>query len=1186
MPRGTHGAAAQDLVARGQQRILQLMARGRPLDEVLGELCALVDRHVAEAFCCVLLADSTGRRLNFGAGPKAPGALAELLMDPLGFEGSEAFGAAAVLAGRPWESGHLDADPGWGSWGPPARETGLEGWSALPILGPEKQVLGAYALGRLEPGTFPESEMGLLRSTVGLASIAIQHHQHQEELRARADHFRDLAMELPTGVIGMDRDGGCTFVNRVWSELAGMDGADALGEGWISAIHPEDRERVLSAWESARSSGSPLSVIDSRLLHPDGSIRWVVTRYKPAPPGTEGEVAWMGSIEDVTERRALEEALVNSERLARSILAASPIGIQVFDADGNSVVVNKARRQLPVRQDQDLGSPFNVLDDPESVASGVAGNYRVAYQGRIVERPVVQVKDADGNLRDEYFQQVLYPVKDAEDRVTAVVSMSRDITGQILAERALRDEKSRFEALVSNALDLIFTVDGKGRIAYTSPSIQAILGFQPEEVLGRQAYDLLHPEDVARVQAAVQSMVDEPVHRPGMEARIRHVDGSYRWLLVRATNQLSNPAVRGIVFNSSDITDLKTATAAVAEQEHRLRLVLEGTQDSSWDWDLATGKVQHNERWSSITGDDGDQSDHPVQSWAARVHPEDMARVMESMNAHFLGKSDQYLVEYRFLHREGRWVWILDRGKVVERDGRGSPLRFAGTMADISARKEAELALLASEERLRAVVAALPDTYLRIDGDGLLLDLEGHGEPILGLKDAPLGRPLRESRLPGPLLEALLSAVDEAIATGKPRELRQNVPAPGGEHFYEIRVRRTGTHEALCLLRDITEQHHTEEYLRQSQKLESLGLLAGGIAHDFNNLFQGLMGNLNLAELQVGGDSPALPILHRMEGIVRRAAELTQRLLDYSGKGFFLVKLTRLSQTLMDLSEMLRVPIPKQVTLRFDLMPDLPACDVDHGQLQQVLLNLVTNAVEAIGAKTGTITLATRTEVLPAGPLESFTLEPAGRGLHAVLEIRDDGAGMDEQQIAHCFDPFFSSRFPGRGRGLPAVLGIMRRHKGGIRFHSVLGEGSTFSLFFPVAAPVEVQAPPSSDAMGTLLLADDEAMVRQVTGDVMRSMGYTVVEAVDGVDALEKFQRAPQTFSMAILDLVMPRMDGYATFHALRRIRPDLPVVFISGYSREEVPMPAEVRDHAGFLQKPFQMNQLVQVLERFRRSH
>ena len=117
-------------------------------------------------------------------------------------------------------------------------------------------------------------------------------------------------------------------------------------------------------------------------------------------------------------------------------------------------------------------------------------------------------------------------------------------------------------------------------------------------------------------------------------------------------------------------------------------------------------------------------------------------------------------------------------------------------------------------------------------------------------------------------------------------------------------------------------------------------------------------------------------------------------------------------------------------------------------------------------------------------------------------------------------------------------------------------------------------------------MADDEAMVRQVTGDVMRSMGYTVVEAVDGVDALEKFQRAPQTFSMAILDLVMPRMDGYATFHALRRIRPDLPVVFISGYSREEVPMPAEVRDHAGFLQKPFQMNQLVQVLERFRRSH
>jgi signal transduction histidine kinase/CheY-like chemotaxis protein len=418
-----------------------------------------------------------------------------------------------------------------------------------------------------------------------------------------------------------------------------------------------------------------------------------------------------------------------------------------------------------------------------------------------------------------------------------------------------------------------------------------------------------------------------------------------------------------------------------------------------------------------------------------------------------------------------------------------------------------------------------------------------------------------------------------------PREFRQSIHAEGGEHHFEVRVRRVGTSEALCLLRDITERHHTEEYLRQSQKLESLGLLAGGIAHDFNNLFQGLMGNLNLAELQIGADSPAWPVLQRMEGIVRRAAELTQRLLDYSGKGFFLVKLTQLSQALMELTEMLRVPIPKHVTLRFDLMPDLPVCEIDYGQLQQVLLNLVTNAVEAIASKEGTITLATRVENLAAGPLENFVLEPAGRGPHAVLEVRDDGSGMDGHQLAHCFDPFFSTRFPGRGLGLPAALGILRRHKGGIRVQSELGKGSVFSLYFPVAAPAEFKSPASSDTVGTLLLADDEAVVRQVTGDVLRSLGYAVVEAVDGVDALEQFQKAPQSFSLAILDLVMPRMDGYATFKALRKLRPDLPVVFISGYSREEVPMPAEVRDHAGFLQKPFQMSQLAQVLDRIRRG-
>jgi signal transduction histidine kinase/CheY-like chemotaxis protein len=491
--------------------------------------------------------------------------------------------------------------------------------------------------------------------------------------------------------------------------------------------------------------------------------------------------------------------------------------------------------------------------------------------------------------------------------------------------------------------------------------------------------------------------------------------------------------------------------------------------------------------------------------------------------------------------------------------------------------------LLASEERLRAVVAALPDTYLRVDLDGTLLDMEGHGELVKGLQGLPLGRPLRESRLPEPLVEALLAAVGEAIASGATREFRTTMPSAAGEHHFEVRVRRAGESEALCLVRDITEQHHTEEYLRQSQKLESLGLLAGGIAHDFNNLFQGLMGNLNLAELQVGPESPARPVLQRMEGIVRRAAELTQRLLDYSGKGFFLVKLTQLSQTLMDLAEMLRVPIPKHVTLRFDLLPDVPVCELDHGQLQQVLLNLVTNAVEAIGAEEGTITLATHIESLPAGPLESFALEPAGRGPHVVLEIRDNGSGMDEQQRAHCFDPFYSTRFPGRGLGLPAVIGILRRHRGGVRVQSTPLQGSVFSLYFPVIESPEIKAPASADAMGTLLLADDEAVVRQVTGDVLRSLGYAVVEAVDGLDALERFQKTPEAFSMAILDLVMPRMDGYATFHALRKLRPDLPVVFISGYSREEVPLPAEVQGHAGFLQKPFQMSQLAEVLDRIR---
>ncbi|MBI4912172.1 MAG: PAS domain S-box protein [Acidobacteria bacterium] len=1052
MPRNSRGSTAHDLVPRGQRRVLQFLARGLSLAEVGAEICSLVDQRSGGGFSCVLLADHAGESLRLLAGPRVPEALASLLSVPGGLRDTEAFGVGAVLAGRPWSSGPPAEDPSWGALGPLAAEAGLLHWAAQPVLGLERQVIGAVALGWLDEDPPAEQAWGLLRSMAELASLVIQHQRKQE-------------------------------------------------------------------------------------------------------------------------------ALEGSERLARSILEHSPLGIQVFDREGNLVIQNTARLALAGRNAGTPGKEYNVLRDPATQVDGTAELYRAALKGDVVERPDIQVRGQDGAVAG-YFHQVLYPVKDEESQVMAVVSMSRDITGQAEVDRALRQEKARFEALVQNASDLIFSLDARGRISYVSPSVRPTLGFAPGELLGTPSIDLVLPQDRPRMAELFEGMLRNPGLSVRMEARVRLKEGGFRWLLIRGSNQLGNPSVRGLVFNCSDVTELKAMSEAVAEREQGLRLVLASTEDASWDWDLRTGLVRHNEGWCRLTGEAPGSGTHPVQAWAARVHPEDMPRVMEAMNAHLSGATEQYRVEYRILRHDGRWLWILERGKVVERGESQEPIRFAGTMGDISDRKQAELALQASEERLRAMVSALPDTFLRLDREGRVLDTGGHADPALSGTGLAPGVLLGDTGLPPELVSRLLHASETALAEGLRRETQISFLTERGDRHFEARVLRSGKDEVLCLLRDITEQHRTEEYLRQNQKMESLGLLAGGIAHDFNNLFQGLVGNLNLAELQVGPESPARPVLQRMEGIIQKAAELTQRLLDYSGRGFFLVKRTNLSQALLDMGDVLRVSVPKNVTLRLDLAPDLPEVEVDMGQLQQVLLNLLANAQEAIGSREGTISLVTRTEFLSQDSLGGFVLEPPKRGLHVILEVRDDGPGMPPDTLAHAFDPFFTTKQPGRGLGLPAAIGILRRHEGGLRARTAPGKGASFSLYFPASQVPEVTTMPALPLLGTILLADDEAVVRQVTGEVLRTLGYEVLEAVDGQDALERFQADPERITLALLDLVMPRMDGYATFLAMRKLRPGLPVVFISGYSQQEVPMPAEVQGQAGFLQKPFQIHKLEELLK------
>jgi nitrogen-specific signal transduction histidine kinase/ActR/RegA family two-component response regulator len=386
---------------------------------------------------------------------------------------------------------------------------------------------------------------------------------------------------------------------------------------------------------------------------------------------------------------------------------------------------------------------------------------------------------------------------------------------------------------------------------------------------------------------------------------------------------------------------------------------------------------------------------------------------------------------------------------------------------------------------------------------------------------------------------------------------------------------------------DITGRKRAEETLRMSQKLESLGVLAGGIAHDFNNLLTAMMGNLNLAQMRLEEGSPAAPLLHKVEATVMKAAELAHQMLAYSGRGAFKVEQVDLNQVVEEMTELLSVSISKKAALHIRLARGLPAIHADSVQIQQVVMNLVTNASEALGDRQGDISIETEAEDLDAAylakHLPSQNLAP---GPHVVLAVKDTGCGMDPDTQARIFDPFFTTKTTGRGLGLSAMAGILSGHGAGILIESEVGRGSAFRIFFPaLGAGSRLREPareadPAQELTGTILVVDDEPMVRSTVVGVIEALGMHALEAGDGVDALDVYRRHRQEIDLVFMDITMPRMDGNETFLAIRQQDPALPVILCSGFTSQEVVQPPPGTRPADFVHKPYRVNDLKKAIQ------
>ena len=658
------------------------------------------------------------------------------------------------------------------------------------------------------------------------------------------------------------------------------------------------------------------------------------------------------------------------------------------------------------------------------------------------------------------------------------------------------------------------------------------------------------------------------------------------------------------------VAELEEAAAgdvgqALRESEARYRTLVEHAPEAVVVFDLDTGRfVDCNDNAVRLYGLPRERL---LQVGPAEMSPPEQPDGRPSAEAAHgliqLALSGE-VPSFEWIHRDAAGVDIPCEVRLVRLPATGRRL-IRGSVTDISGRKRAAARLRKSEELLRRVIEAMPGGVVRISSDGAVLDANVEAQRVLGLSFDALtkryltsweGTTIYEDGSPCPVEDYPAA---RCLQTGEPqRQVTIGVKRPDGEISWAVFTAlplpdpNTGLPDgAIVTFLDITERkreqderRQLEAQVRRTQKLESLGVLAGGIAHDFNNLLMAIRGNAELALLALTRESEACA---RVDDILKasfRAAELTDQMLTYAGQTRSEFRAIDLNVRIEELRPLLQAASAKKATIRYELAADLPAVKGDSAQLGQVIMNLITNAAEAVAAGEGGVTVTTELRRADCRDPETCFFSELGDEPCVALVVADTGPGMDADTRRRIFDPFFTTKFTGRGLGLASVLGIVKGHRAAICVDSEPGRGTTVTVLLPMAdvAP-EPESKGRSDSSprgtGTVLVVDDDDNVRQLIANALEMWGFDVIQAADGRQGVAAFAAAGDRVRAVILDQTMPVMTGDAAFAEMQRLRPEVPVILISGHSSEHAVAGFAGRGPAAFLHKPFSPTELLATL-------
>jgi PAS domain S-box-containing protein len=1014
----------------------------------------------------------------------------------------------------------------------------------------------------------------VLQAYIGVTSVMLlaiaaemaHGRRQQQELRLVTD-------DAPVCLAHCDREGRYRFVNRTYAARFGLEPEALIGRR-VADVIGEEGYRLFAGFVETALSGRR---VEFEIEAPYQSLGRRVMRCSYVPEFAPGgaPAGFISAGLDVTGQHRAETRLRQEYALRQAIENSMLTGITAVDSEGRLTYTNPAFcRMVGYSAEELIGTSAPFPYWPAEDVHRIQDAFQQTLRGEAPQSGyTLRFQRRDGERFDALV--MVSSVRIGDEPASWLASVADISEHQRLHER-IKNQEELLRLVIDGMPGLVAYIDRDYRYRFVNRGYAEWFRRPGSEIEGRtilefrgsQWFDDIRPH-LDRALAG-ETVVYERV-----------IDYTDRPRTVRATyvpDRAADASIRGLVVLVEDITAEAAALDALRDSEEKFRHIVQNATEGIWIVDPAAVTTFVNDRMCRMLG--YQHAELIGRCCFDFVHPDDRPRGLSGFERRKVG--DTRPREYRVFRKDGQMIWIQFSGAPL-RDANGALAGVLGVCTDLTARKY-------NEARYQTLFETTQDGVLIVDDRGLYVDVNNAFCALLKrTRDELIGSPFAPHIPPDRRAEGE-AAFATLIATGHYEGAFPLLAADGS--LVELEWHSAGNFVPglhCCLARDVRERNRFEQQLQQTQKLESLGVMAGGVAHDFNNLLVGILANASLA-LEASHDPSLQPMLQEVVTAGERAAGLVRQMLAYAGEGRIAASAIDIGKLIAETATLVRASIPKTVALELELAGRLPRVQADPAQLQQVIMNMMINAAEAIPEDCpGAVTVATSVRPLSESDRERSIIPIELTGQEYVeVRFTDTGSGIPPGVQRKIFDPFFTTKFTGRGLGLSAVLGIVRSHGGALTLESAAGQGTTFRILLPAthaAADVPASTTPA-DAAGTasILVVDDEETVRLIVRRALERRGYTVWTAAGGPQAIALLDAHPE-IAAVVLDLAMPAMTGDQVAPLLHARRPGLPIILSSGYAEADAARRFPDGLLAGFLQKPYTAQALAEKVASVLRS-